>query len=65
MAFERYRVQPLVEVLSAFNEGIQDEVLVYIHGDNTGLKRACRDAANLYHRRNEEAAGVLRAILSN
>ena len=40
-----YRNLPREDALASLDEGREGELLVYIHGYNTGLKRACREAA--------------------
>ena len=44
---DSYRSLPLEDALASLDEGREDGLLVYIHGYNTGLKRACREAAIL------------------
>ncbi|WP_439105848.1 alpha/beta hydrolase [Congregibacter sp.] len=38
------------EVLASLAETVGDDVLIYVHGYNTGIERACREAAKLAYR---------------
>ena len=56
---EGYRTEPIDDVLSSVDAGNEDGLLVYIHGYNVGLKRACREAAKVAFRAGFEGRVLL------
>ena len=44
---ESYRVQSVEDLYSGFEHDSDDGLLVYVHGYNIGVRRACEDAARL------------------